>query len=817
MLRAVLLASSALAIADECSQYTNCRSCLNVTAPTGIGGRQNCGWCHFPIQYQEGGEGPRCADIRDHPWKCTDLYDTYKCSAGYKCNYDNGQCELSTDGEGYSKETCALFCKAHEEQYKCDMSTYQCVACKAGDINCFPKKLACSNCVAPAQKKYKCDRTNAQSPTCQACKNETEAGCSNHVDACLNCNAPQKQFTCDEKSLTCVEAKFGSIGGACNATCGKQVPPELQDRIFRGVEAHKGFGQGEWDFAFHKDSVTIRDPSNKATEAQVEMHGPGKMVIKSGSTELTFSVQNSNQGDETNTLLLATAGNGKDLVDAKTALNLDDGRVYVLSACNTWAKSCDFSSVKAVTSSLLELFSLAAPEVSDACNAYPDCHSCITASEQGVKCGWCMGGKLDYFGVGPTEFQCGGYKEGTPSKFTCEPLFQTVDCTGFACNWTTPSGPQCYKKDPAEFATAEACGKTCHAETMMKCNLVSKQCEPCKEGDAGCNTQAHCEASCNIPHAKCNTTTKQCETCDPVKDKNCTQSQGECGGACANSPDFMMCDVEKGECVPCQQGTRGCTPFAAHGSKDQCSKDCKKQPADEFVKCNWNTHTCEKTNETDPARTSKKFCESQCKAPVYAKCDVKNNVCQPCDPVKDPDCMQTKEWCDAAQKAGKCKAPAPTTLAGVWRGNEISKSYTRGEFDIAFNDDASQVTIGFFDTKQEKKWHASVAVSDKVTGVESGVTALDFTFDTVPTGDMLGVTSGKKVTGLFQVKDDWTGLFRVLYLAIPTANGQLLTFDTGMTEGSEFVLVGCKQAANQEAGCDFSKASPASTLLSMFI
>jgi len=201
----------------------------------------------------------------------------------------------------------------------------------------------------------------------------------------------------------------------------------------------------------------------------------------------------------------------------------------------------------------------------------------------------------------------------------------------------------------------------------------------------------------------------------------------------------------------------------------------------------------------------------------YAKCDMKNNVCQPCDPVKDPDCMQTKEWCDAAQKAGKCKAPAPTTLAGVWRGNEISKSYTRGEFDIAFNDDASQVTIGFFDTKQEKKWHASVAVSDKVTGVESGVTALDFTFDTVPTGDMLGVTSGKKVTGLFQVKDDWTGLFRVLYLAIPTADGQLLSFDTGMTEGSEFVLVGCKQAANQEAGCDFSKASPASKLLSLFI
>merc|ERR1712185_868104 len=108
----------------------------------------------------------------------------------------------------------------------------------------------------------------------------------------------------------------------------------------------------------------------------------------------------------------------------------------------------------------------------------------------------------------------------------------------------------------------------------------------------------------------------------------------------------------------------------------------------------------------------------------------------------------------------------------------------------------------------EKKWHAKVAVSDTVSGLESGVTAVDLTFDTVPTGDMLGVTSGKTVKGLFQVKDDFTGLFRYLYLAIPTADGQLLSFDDGMTEGSEFVLVGCKQTPDKEAGCDFSKAAP---------
>ena len=38
------------------------------------------------------------------------------------------------------------------------------------------------------------------------------------------------------------------------------------------------------------------------------MHGPGTLVLTSGSTVLTFSVQNVNQGDETSTVVLATAG-----------------------------------------------------------------------------------------------------------------------------------------------------------------------------------------------------------------------------------------------------------------------------------------------------------------------------------------------------------------------------------------------------------------------------------------------------------------------------------------------------------------------------
>merc|ERR1712139_397379 len=98
----------------------------------------------------------------------------------------------------------------------------------------------------------------------------------------------------------------------------------------------------------------------------------------------------------------------------------------------------------------------------------------------------------------------------------------------------------------------------------------------------------------------------------------------------------------------------------------------------------------------------------------------------------DSNCMQSMEWCEAAQAAGKCKLPAPTSLAGMWRGNAISKDFARGEFDVQFSADATELTMSFFDTKVERKWHAAVAAAKPVAELEAGVTLLDLTFDTVP-------------------------------------------------------------------------------------
>jgi len=485
-------------------------------------------------------------------------------------------------------------------------------------------------------------------------------------------------------------------------------------------------------------------------------------------------------------------------------MTLPNGRVYVLSGCLSWSKNCDFSSVAKEASRLLALF---AEAEEDECNQYMDCHSCITASLKDAKCGWCMGGTLDYKDRGMTSFHCGGFQGTEPSKFTCAPRFQTEDCAGFQCNWTDSKAPTCDKADPGQFPTEAACDETCKPTTMSKCNLVTKKCEPCQQGDAGCDqTSAGCDASCDVPHAKCNVTSKTCESCDPAKDKTCTKTAGACGDECKHSPDYNVCDTASGQCKPCDpSSTKGCTPT----NQTTCDAACSKGPSDESYKCDWNTNTCSKCEAKGPDCMSKELCGMQCKKPTMAKCDFEHNTCVECDPEKDTNCMNTMEYCEAAKAAGKCKVPAPTTLAGVWRGNAISKDFKRGEFDVSFSADATEMMMTFFDTKVELKYHAKVTAAPPSAKAEVGVSLIYLTFDGVPAADTLGLTVGSKVTGLFQEKDGQAGLFKFLYLAIPKGTSAPLTFDAAMTQGTELVLVGCKSAGV----CDFSPAAPATDLL----
>jgi len=103
---------------------------------------------------------------------------------------------------------------------------------------------------------------------------------------------------------------------------------------------------------------------------------------------------------------------------------------------------CSFNSTQAEA---LTQLATQAPEDIDGCNKYPTCHTCINATTpDGLQCGWCLGGTLNYKDHGNTTFKCGGFKVGKPHDFTCPAEFRTSDCSGFNCNFTSH---KCSKSD----------------------------------------------------------------------------------------------------------------------------------------------------------------------------------------------------------------------------------------------------------------------------------------------------------------------------------------------------------------------------------
>ena len=188
----------------------------------------------------------------------------------------------------------------------------------------------------------------------------------------------------------------------------------------------------------------------------------------------------------------------------KDAMDDHESTAFVMWKCNGINKAqCDFSA----TTTVEELRDV---RDQDACNHYPDCHSCITAHEGDVKCGWCQGGNLTYKGAGLTKFKCGGYKDDEPYKFTCPRAFKTEDCKGYVCDYTNYT---CTNSTQGQFPDEASCKASCVSPKWKKCNHETKKCEDCKQGTEGCNTDAYCQASCSQPLAKCNTTTGKCAEC----------------------------------------------------------------------------------------------------------------------------------------------------------------------------------------------------------------------------------------------------------------------------------------------------------------
>jgi hypothetical protein len=79
--------------------------------------------------------------------------------------------------------------------------------------------------------------------------------------------------------------------------------------------------------------------------------------------------------------------------------------------------------------------------------------------------------------------------------------------------------------------------------------------------------------------------------------------------------------------------------------------------------CSWNT-TVPKCVQDEKGTLNKTQCAQTCEVVPFGKCDFTNNTCVKCNHTGDKDCLQTMDYCKAAQKEGRCKSQE---LSGLFK------------------------------------------------------------------------------------------------------------------------------------------------------
>lgn len=142
----------------------------------------------------------------------------------------------------------------------------------------------------------------------------------------------------------------------------------------------------------------------------------------------------------------------------------------------------------------------------------------------------------------------------------------------------------------------------------------------------------------------------------------------------AKDDKCATCDHYTWKCETCECGSGDtCVPA------DECTDKCK--PTGPKYKCDW-TAKSPVCKQDDEGKMDKESCAEECHPAKYGKCDYKNDQCLPCTPgADDPECMYLMDYCNTAQKEGRCKEE---TLHGLFRMIEVNHNSTNAEFDIDF-------------------------------------------------------------------------------------------------------------------------------------
>ncbi len=183
--------------------------------------------------------------------------------------------------------------------------------------------------------------------------------------------------------------------------------------------------------------------------------------------------------------------------------------------------------------------------------------------------------------------------------------------------------------------------------------------------DPNCTQSAgECSYNCqHDTHGVCDPTTGKCAPCDPTKGTPGCADQ--CSATCTRSLNFM-----------CDNSTLTCVPGQGNMTLKDCASSCSNQSKTDYG-CDW-------TNSTNPqckegkGQQSLKDCAQDCQPVQFAKCNPVTGQCESCQQ-GTPGCSYTVDYCTAS-----CQK---SNLLGVWRGIQINKNFTMGEFDFTFYPD----------------------------------------------------------------------------------------------------------------------------------
>jgi len=281
------------------------------------------------------------------------------------------------------------------------------------------------------------------------------------------------------------------------------------------------FDMGEYDMKWGENNLTVTYPNKTNAIYDVFSVGPGKVKLAKDGKNYTIVYQTLSNLKHTIAIGISTFGETAP-ESFKAGMSSNHALNVVMWKCTSWSGGqCKFDHIDFDIEAAGKRKLAAVQENHDACNVYADCHQCITANEGGIKCGWCLGGTLDYKNVGTTTFKCGGFKAGQPYNFTCPVDFRTVDCKGYSCDIVSR---KCSISEDGQFPDLPSCADICNTQVpYAKCNPKTKKCEDsCKPGEPNCYNRDFCNIYCESPKSKCDPKTGKCNECDMEKDPDCT-------------------------------------------------------------------------------------------------------------------------------------------------------------------------------------------------------------------------------------------------------------------------------------------------------